>query len=418
MKAYLGFLTQHYQAVLFGWLLTFFSSMGQTFFISLFVPGLLLTFSLSNAAFGAYYAIATVVASLFLLRFGHVIDTRPIRPFTYKTVILLAISCFILGMAIHPAMVFVALIGLRLAGQGLMGHISQSVMSRHFEADRGKALSLTSLGYSIGEIIFPFSLAILLILTDWRIALYVSAGILVFALLPALKFMKLETYDVKETSGSKGPDWKFFLEMIKEKPFWHIALPSFLVPCIITGLFFYQYVLAELRGWPLEWYALCFMGYAAMRLVFSLYGGILNDRFSARTLFPYILIPLIAGLFSLAWIPGKYAALSFLLLTGITVGMIGVVKAAIIAEVYGIRKIGQVKSLFTVGMVVFSAVGPIAIGFMLDFGITFSQIAWGSGLLLFLVMLHTFATSSFSREPSSRSEAADFATEMEESPSA
>ncbi|MEX0929045.1 MAG: MFS transporter, partial [Balneolales bacterium] len=292
-------------------------------------------------------------------------------------------------------MVFIALIGLRLGGQSLMIHISQSVMSRHFEKDRGKALSLTSLGYSLGEIIFPLAIALILTLTDWRFALFASTAMLLLILLPVLSLLKLEEYDVEQLSDqpSKGPEWHYFIEILREKSFWYIALPSFMVPFMTTGLFFYQYVLAEARGWPLEWYALCFAGYAGMRMLFSFYGGILNDRFTARELFPYLLIPLIAGLFSLAWVPGDYAALLFLLLTGVTIGMSSVVKIALIAEIYGTQKIGQVKSLFTVGMVIFSAFGPMVVGFLLDAGTTFSQIAWGSGLVLTLIMINTFITA-------------------------
>ncbi|MEX2402877.1 MAG: MFS transporter [Balneolales bacterium] len=400
MKAYLGFLKDHYHAVFFGWLLTLFSSFGQTFFISLFVPGLLATFTLSNSAFGTYFAAATVIGSFFLLRFGHIIDERPVRPFTYKTILLLAISCLILGLAIHPAMVFLALIGLRLGGQGLMSHISQSVMARHFEADRGKALSLSSLGFSIGEMIFPLITALLLAFVGWRIALIASTGLLLLGLLPILSFMNLEIYDTQVTSAetSKGPEWRFFVEMFKEKAFWVIALPSFIVPFATTGLFFYQYVMAETRGWPLEWYAFCFSGYAVMRLVFSLYGGILNDRFTARKLFPFVLFPFVIALVSLAWIPGKYSALLFLLFTGVTMGISGVVKPAIIAEVYGVKRIGQVKSLFTVGMVICSAAGPMLFGFLLDGGITFSQIAWGNALVIFLVALNSFRIKSVNTE--------------------
>ncbi|MEX0684538.1 MAG: MFS transporter [Balneolales bacterium] len=392
MKAYLEFIKHYYSAVFFGWLLTFFSSFGQTFFISLFVPSILVTFEFSKSVFGTYYALATVIASFFLLRFGHVIDERPVRPFTYKTVVLLATACSILGMAVHPVMVFIALIGLRLGGQGLMGHISQSVMSRYFIADRGKALSLTSLGYSIGEMIFPLLIASLLLVFDWRVTLFASSATLFVVLLPVLNFLKLEIYDVQtdSQSPSQGPEWKLFLELLQDKAFWIIALPTFMVPFTTTGLFFYQFVLAETRGWSVEWYALCFTGYAVMRLVFSLYGGVLNDRFTARVLFPYILAPFVLGLLCLAWVPGQYSALLFLTLTGVTMGMSGVVKPAIVAEIHGVDRIGQIKSLYTVGMVICSAIGPMLFGFLLDSDVSFSQIAWANALVLFLIMINAF----------------------------
>jgi MFS family permease len=74
-----------------------------------------------------------------------------------------------LSKAVHPAMVFVALIGLRFGGQGLMSHISLSVMSRHFLRNRGKALSISSMGYPIDEMLLPLVFGLLLSIWNWRI---------------------------------------------------------------------------------------------------------------------------------------------------------------------------------------------------------------------------------------------------------
>jgi MFS family permease len=58
----------------FGVLLTLFSSFGQTFLISMFVPRLLETFQLNTAQFGLLYAAATITSALSLPFFGRLID--------------------------------------------------------------------------------------------------------------------------------------------------------------------------------------------------------------------------------------------------------------------------------------------------------------------------------------------------------
>jgi hypothetical protein len=67
---YLRFFLTHPRVLSFGVLLTLFSSFGQTFLISIFVPRLLIEFRLNTAQFGAIYAGATLAsaASLPLLR--------------------------------------------------------------------------------------------------------------------------------------------------------------------------------------------------------------------------------------------------------------------------------------------------------------------------------------------------------------
>ncbi|GAB3540033.1 MFS transporter [Pontibacter brevis] len=391
MRTYYIFLKENLSPVFFGWLLTFFSSFGQTFFISLFVPFILDQFHLSKSMFGGYYAVATIIASIFLLQFGYRVDSRPLRPLTIQTVFLLFVSSLVLGLAIHPAMVFIALVGLRLGGQGFMSHISLSVMSRYFSADRGKALSLSAMGYPMGEMIFPLLVGLLLSFLNWHLALIISAVTLLSVFL-VIRKLNLEVLDVHEenveVSGSEK--WGYFRQIVSEKPFWVLIPPVFTFSFISTGIFFFQYVLANEKGWPLEWYAMCFSGYAIVRFLFLLYGGILTDKLSASKLFPFYLLPMALGLLALAVLPGKIAALVFLLLTGVSAGVSSIVTSAVIAELYGTARVGQVRSLFSMIMVFSTALAPVAIGFLLDHGVTVSQIGFGCATVLGLVTINSF----------------------------
>lgn len=393
MRAYYIFLKANFNPVAFGWLLTFFSSFGQTFLISLFVPFILTQFQFTRSEFGSYYALATLVGSFFLLQYGHLVDYSRLRPFTTRTILLLVGACLLLAFAVHPAMVFLALIGLRLGGQGLMSHISMTVMSRHFTVDRGKALSLSSLGFSMGEMIFPLLIGLVLTYWSWHAALLISALMLIF-LLGLIKQQNVEAYDVP--TPTVNPEiasqnkWKFFREMLREKSFWVLLPPVVMFSFIGTGIFFYQYIMAKESGWPVEWYSMCFAGYAVVRFVFSLCGGLLTDKLSARRLFPFYLLPLALGLLALGLIPGKFAALFFLLLTGVSAGLSNIVSNAILAELYGTDQVGQVRSLFSMIMVFSSAVAPLVIGLLLDHNFQMKEIALGCSLLLFLSSTQSF----------------------------
>lgn len=155
MRGYYLLLKSHSFPVIFGWILTFFSSLGQTFLISLFVPFLLIELQLSKGLFGVYYALATLIASGLLLKFGPNMDRKAVRPQVNSTIWLLALSSGLLAATVHPGMLFLSLVGLRYGGHCMMSHISQTVVSRYFDENRGKALSFTSLGYSMGDMVFP-----------------------------------------------------------------------------------------------------------------------------------------------------------------------------------------------------------------------------------------------------------------------
>lgn len=369
MRAYFLFLKENFSGVVFGWLLTFFSSFGQTFLISLYVPGILESFHLTNASFGVIYAVCTVLSSIIMLTTGHAIDHSPVRKMTYFTLFGLVASCIVLGMATHPIVLIAAMIGLRLTGQGLMSHISLTVMSRYYHEGRGKALSLSSLGYSAGEAVFPILITFLILQFGWRFSIFASAGLILVVLFPLLIKSDIEAFDTNEISKEKISQkvlWKDYWQLMKGKTFWRLAPAIFMLSFIITGLFFYQIIIATKNHWPHEQYALCFTGYAIARFLFSLIGGTWVDRWSANTIFSFYLFPLCAGLAAIVLIHGISGAFIFLLLTGISIGLGGPVKAAIIAEVYGIEKLGAVRSLFTVVMVVSTALGPLLVGYLLD----------------------------------------------------
>lgn len=390
MWVYYHFLKENISGITFGLLLTFSSSFGQTFFISLFVPDLLKAFDLTNSSFGLIYMFCTILASIMLLATGHTIDHMPVRKVTYITIFGLAASCLALGFAWQLLVLIIAITGLRFTGQGLLSHISITVMSRYYTENRGKALSLSSIGYSVGEALFPLLVTLFLLIFDWRITWTVSAVLIIVVLFPVLKRYNLETFDEQTIDNRKSTSKQLvrdYIEMIKAKFFWRIAPTVFSLSFVVTGIFFYQFVIAEKEGWPIQWYAVGFTGYAITRFLFSLIGGTWIDKFGANKLFQYILLPMCAGLILLILIPGITGAFLFLFLTGITVGISGSVKAAIIAEEYGTEKIGTIRSLFTMVMVISTAVGPLFLGFLLDSTMSMNNI--------FMIMLMLLFVSAF-----------------------
>src|SRR5690606_6899321 len=79
------------------------------------------------------------------------------------------------------------IVGLRLTGQGLMGHISQTVMAREFAASRGKALGVAGLGYPLGEAVLPLVCTLALQFLPWTaVWQIVSAGAIILILPLAL----------------------------------------------------------------------------------------------------------------------------------------------------------------------------------------------------------------------------------------
>jgi len=377
MKGYFLFLKSNPKEAVFGLLLTFFSAFGQTFLISLYVPSILDTFDLTKTAFGSIYAVATVTASFLLIRFGPGIDRKRVRPFTLMAVSLLGLSAILFGMAHQIYVLGLALIGLRFAGQGLLTHISMTVMARHFIADRGKAISISTLGYSFGEMLFPVAITTLIAWMGWRYTSFASALFIIGATVPLLVLLPVQRLDPDLSTAKKGfrESSAFFLIQLKTLKFWILASTSIYLSFMFTGFFFYQLILAEEKGWTVEWYTLAFSAYAISRFFFSLFSGSLIDRFTAVNLYPYHLIPLVSGYAFLAYGNGEWVAPVYLVLAGFTMGSRGTIKTSVFAELYPPEKLGTIRSLFTMIMVISTATAPVVFGHLLDNGFGFSYLA-------------------------------------------
>ena len=75
------FIKSNSKYLFFGFLMTFCSSFGQTFFLGIFNPFIREDLNLSHSEFGGIYSIATLVSSLTIIWLGKKIDDFKLRNF-------------------------------------------------------------------------------------------------------------------------------------------------------------------------------------------------------------------------------------------------------------------------------------------------------------------------------------------------
>ena len=68
-------LRQEWRFLFYGLLMSFWSSLGQTFFISLFSQDIRISLELTHGELGSYYAFATTASALTLFWLGKLADT-------------------------------------------------------------------------------------------------------------------------------------------------------------------------------------------------------------------------------------------------------------------------------------------------------------------------------------------------------
>lgn len=376
VSGYWRFLREERALLLFGFSLTFLSSVGQTFLISLFVPGFLRDFGLSEAGFGILYAGATLTSALLLPWVGQWMDRTSLHHFTWGVVVLLAGAAWLVAAAWHVIVLALALTGVRLAGQGLSSQTAATTMARYYHAARGRALSVSSLGYPLGEGILPLLLVGSIALIGDRMTWVALGGaaLLFGPFLVRLLRRSGVALDPRVAAapppGTETPVTRAWRrkDVLRDSRFWLVLPLKLLPPFWITGLFLYQTTIAGLKGWSLALMASAFLAFAVTRVATTVAAGGAVDRFTARRLLPVSVLPLALAM-GLLWLGGgPWIAYLFMALLGVTMGLSGAVHPAFWAELYGTRHLGAIQSLQTSLMVLSTAASPVVVGLVLDRG--------------------------------------------------
>ncbi len=369
-----------------GILLVFFSSFGQTFVVSLYIPDFMEAFGISASGFSSLYALATLSSAATLIFVGKKIDHIPLKRFALFVVSGIFLACLLAAASWNLVVLFFGIYTLRLFGQGLLMHTAMTTMSRYFTRARGKSLSIAALGFPMGEAIFPVLVASSIGLLGWRETLVLSAVLIGTVLIPFTAFSlsrirRERIYEgqsdaeVRQASEEEQSQKLWKQREVFRTPWFYIFAPTvFLVGFLQTNLFFFQTFIADEKGWSTEWMAGSITAYAASSIVMSMIAGPLIDRFSARRVFPFMLLPLAAGLVVLSIGTHPVTTPLYWLLVGFTGGMNSPVTSSLYAEIFGTRSLGTVRSLFTFVMVVSTALGPVVYSFFLDRGASFNQI--------------------------------------------
>ena len=387
-----------FKVILFGFIFTFFSSFGQSYFLGLFNSSIRETLSITHGQFGSIYASATLLSSLVLVWIGKKIDDVNILKFASYVIIFLSASCFIFSKISSVIFLFIGIFLMRLAGQGLTTHTATTTISRYFDKNRGRALSTGWLGLSLAEFIMPVLIVFLLTFIEWR-DIWISISILVIIVLPitAYTLVRNVKLDTREDSSEENEtrretkQWKRN-EVLKDYRFYVICMTMLAMPWIVTGTFVYQSFISTSKGWGPYVIAQSFMAYSIFSVITLFISGFLIDKFSSRKLLIYMNMPLLLATAILFYFDSSISSFIFLGLIGISNGLANVLGSSTWAEIYGVKHIGSIKALTTALMVFSTAFGTALFGILIDYGFSIEQIAVVSGtyilgsiILLYLV---------------------------------
>lgn len=390
-----SFVTRNFRFLTFGFLFVFFASFGQTFYIGLFGEEIRATFDLSNRGYGFIYTVGTLGSAFVIAWTGGLFDRWDLRVYVCFVSAMFVVAHFVMATATGVIAIAIAIFLLRQAGQGLMVHTSQASMGRYFDRNRGRAISLVSLGISAGEAVFPSVGIALAAYLGWQGAWLATGLALAIGLIP-LNMWLLKGHSKRhaahvadrkaaETRTGEG-DWTR-AQALRDPNFYLLILPFLAITFLITSLFFHLEFVARAKGWEIKLLAPAFAVYALVKVPATLAVGQLVDTFSARRLAPYFILPMGAAMLVLGFVDHWASLFAVLALASLSAAGALTIMGAAWAEIYGPTHLGTIRSTVMSLWVGAGAVSTWVLGILLDAEVTMQDLGVGACLLVLFTSL-------------------------------
>ena len=373
----------NFKIILFGFVFTFFSSVGQSFFIGLFNSNIREELNISHGEFGTLYGIATLCSSLTLIWLGKKIDDLKLVNYSLLVVIFLTFAALFFSFINGIIFLAIGIFFLRLSGQGLMAHTASTAVARYFDQSRGKALSYIWVGMSLGEFLLPVITVYALTFIYWR-NLWQGLAVIILLLLPIFTYLTIKDINIFSREKKRNhannnigliKSWTR-KEVIRDLKFYS-ALPAMLASSfIITGIVINQTFIIESKDWGKFAIAKSFMIYSILTVITLFLSGYLVDKFTSRKIFPLLNVPLLLSVIILAIFDHPYSAFIFMGFMGISNGLTNVLISSFWAEIYGVNYLGSIKALTGSLMVFSTALATAVFGVLIDLGYSIENIAF------------------------------------------
>ena len=353
---------------------------GQTIGVSSFLDPLIEGLQLDRSVISTLYAVGTVSASLLLTQVGRWVDRRGPQFSVVLISTCLVLSCFWMSLAQGAVMVLIGFFLLRLLGHGALTLVNLQVINYWFVRRRGLALGIASLGFALGNTLFPLLIEHWVSQVGWRWA-YILVGLVVgLTILPvgALIFRnKPEIYglqpDGMATTASSEVQVPVaernltFREARTTLAFWLFALSDALVVALATGLLFHHYSVLGEQLVDRTTAALFFLPLGAVTAAANVITGLAMDRVQPRYLLAGLMALLCICLGFSTQVDTLPETLIYGTLMGAVIGIRGVLDGGIYAYYFGRLEIGAIRGLASTISVGATAVGPplLAVGYQL-----------------------------------------------------
>lgn len=363
----------------------FFSGVGQTYAVSIFINSYIEDFGWSRSLVSGYYSVATLVAGLLLPMVGRKIDKGGHRRMMTVISSLLGMACLFMSFVTRPAMLFVGLLFLRLFGQGSMMLLPSTLVPQWFVRNRGKALSFMAVGGVVSSGVLPplnnWMVTSFGVNNTWRIW-----GALLIGLMAPLGWYLVrnlpedigEVPDGKHNASVERDDPRYMnripvreepwtlKQAMATRPFWFMLFCMVVAAMVNTGITFHIVSIIATKGYSSAFAALILSIAAFVQFPLTFLAGYVVDRVKVRYVKSIGFGVLLAAMVMLLYSESRSALILFAVVHGIFTVFDNVSTGVLWPNYFGRKNLGSIRGIAMTAMVVGSALGPLPFGYAFD----------------------------------------------------
>lgn len=369
-----GFIKRNFRWIAGGFALTYFSSFGQTYFVSASVGEWQAAFDLTHGEFGRLYMYATLASAACLPFIGRLVDHVSANKMIAFVIPVLAGATLLAGFATSLALLIFAIFLLRLFGQGMMTHMALTATGRWFHAARGRAVSLVVLGHQGGEASVPIGFSVITLAFGMQVGWSVAALVLLLVGLPFCYW----AYSVPREPNSPAAmadkpakhvhSWTR-REVVRDPIFWVLLIGVLAPPFMGTTVFYHQDYMATLNDWPPQLFPTSLVAMSVTTVVVALLTGAIVDRYGTIAILPFFLLPLSASCLVLSLNGPPSMLYLVMVLMGVSYGVSSTLFGSLWPGIYGTIHLGAIRSVTVSAIVIATAAGPGLTGTLIDRGV-------------------------------------------------
>ena len=379
-----------------------------------FLPVFAETFGWSRGAISTALSINLVLGGLAGLGIGALADRHGPRVLLVPTVAL-AGAAFALVSTVGALWQLYLFIGV-LGGLGMSSFylLSATTVARWFDERRGLALALVLVGFNLGYISGGPLAAWLITSVGWRAAYAVLGGgcgtITLFAALfvrlprpseaAALRLPSTRAPGPADAAGAvhSHPRGATLGDALADPRQWCLNVAWLLLGALAFMVTVHIVPFARDQGVSLTGASLALTAYGAGSVVGRLTAGAMSDRIGTITTMRIAFVLQTLALLALLWLPSRETFFASLAVFGAGFAAADTMIAKVIPDVFGVRAIGAILGVLTLGWRAGAAVGPAAAGFLYDATGSYT-VPFGAapGVVLVSWALFAAATSSGAR---------------------